>query len=790
MIRLTCLVTILVAATVAGTASATTAAPAPTNLRGFVLRADEQEPAATVFHRTPSFAWSPVAGAIGYQFQLSTSDTFRDNAIFFNTPDLTSPVVAPALSLPWINGTPHSLYARVRATVATSSGTEVTPWSDDYGFDMSPPPPPTPMASDPGLLRWTPIEGADSYQIWFVDVRGSSWLTGKKETVRTNVLDEREFYTFHPSPKWMGSVRWRIRAVRSTSAGTPANSFPASTYGQWSPTYNSTNPPATSGMLIEPLHTISDVTSDGSPGSPAHKLMPAFSWKGNLSIDGTAAELYRVEIFSDSACLNLVYTGSVVGSQAYAPRLQGSLSLPSDPPGIAAARGAYLSDGPQPAAETYDGTPLIPQEQLGPAAPTTVAPADAGPPGSAAPAAPGGAPASGGASVPSGAPAPPLAAPALIGAPIDLWDTYWPASGYYWIVMPVGASAADAGASTVAGPGASKGSTLVPAVDTTQFSIGQVITLGVGVNTDTGTITAIGNGLITLSAPLNNGHATGEPIVAPGSSSVVYRDLNLPQEVCAYSNPAHLTVRQFGIMSEPTLTAGQDPFVTGLSADGHLTSAAPTSAFYGQPLVAWTPALGAEAYQVQWGRQVPGATSPYPFKPDGTIMTSSTSAVLPVTAGTWWYRVRGFDYNLPTGAQQMGWTDSQQLVVVAPTFSVAPVVKTKFKVVGAGSTAAKPKAPAVPGKNLQSAVTILRKAAPAFASYAADNNPGSSYDPNPTGTGYEGMTVAYLTKTYDRGLDQRIKIVSATSTGFCAQVTVATATAKYAGGAQAVSGHC
>jgi hypothetical protein len=56
--------------------------------------------------------------------------------------------------------------------------------------------------------------------------------------------------------------------------------------------------------------------------------------------------------------------------------------------------------------------------------------------------------------------------------------------------------------------------------------------------------------------------------------------------------------------------------------------------------------------------------------------------VLPLRPGTWWYRVRGFDYNLPTGAQQMGWSDPQKLVVSTPKFKVvaAPTKKRKFKV--------------------------------------------------------------------------------------------------------------
>jgi hypothetical protein len=657
--RAACLITVLVAAVLAGTASASTALTGPTGLHGFLLRADE--PAATTFHRTPSFAWAPSPGAIGYQFQISTSSTFRDNGIIYDTASLTTPVAAPPLILPWITGSPHALYARVRATVMTASGTDVTPWSDGYGFDVTPPPPPTPLGSEPGLLRWSPIEGADSYQVWLVDVRTAQSPTGKKETVRTNVLDEREFYTFHSSVNWIGSIHWRVRAIRSSASGKPANGIPAVTFGAWSPTYNSTNPAVTGGP-IKLIHTVSDVTSDGSAASPAHELMPAFAWSGNQSLNGTAAELYRVYVFTDSQCLNLVYTGAVVGSPMYAPRPGGPLALPSDSAGIAAARSSYLDDGAEPAAQMYDGTPVLTQESTSPASPTLTTPADSGPPGATAPVA---------AAPTSSAPT----APTSVGAPVDLWDTDWPNSGYYWTVIPVSATGGSAGASTVVGPGASKGSTLVPVADATQFTVGQTVTIGSGVTSDTSAITAIGSGLVTVQTALNNGHAAGEPVTTTSAGGVVYRDLELPQDACAAGR-----VQRFGIASEPSLTTAQDPFATGLSADGRLTSAATTSAFYGQPLVAWTPALGAQNYQVQWSKQAPGATSSYPFAAAGSIMTTSTSSVLPLTPGTWYYRVRGFDYNLPTGVQQMSWSDPEQLIVTKPTFKLAPVVKKKFKV--------------------------------------------------------------------------------------------------------------
>jgi hypothetical protein len=44
--------------------------------------------------------------------------------------------------------------------------------------------------------------------------------------------------------------------------------------------------------------------------------------------------------------------------------------------------------------------------------------------------------------------------------------------------------------------------------------------------------------------------------------------------------------------------------------------------------------------------------------------------VLPLKPGTWYYRVRGFNYALPTGAQQMSWSDPARIVVAKPKFRV------------------------------------------------------------------------------------------------------------------------
>jgi hypothetical protein len=402
--------------------------------------------------------------------------------------------------------------------------------------------------------------------------------------------------------------------------------------------------------------------------------MPAFLWKGNQTLTGSSAELFRVEIFTDKQCLNRVYTGSVVGSPAWAPRLGGPLALPSDPSGVTAARGGYLGDGKEISSFTFDGDKLTPTEQLNQATPTTTVPGDAPAfPGTVAPGTPSssGSGSSGGS---GGGQA--ITVSGNLGPPVSLWDVDWPASGYYWTVVPVAAVGASAG-TTVAPPGAAKGSTAIPVVDTSGFRVGDAITIGSGPGSESGTIASIGSGTLTLTSATTLPHVIGDPVVRAGGS-VQYVDAELPQDICAAGR-----VQRLGISSEPSLTSAQTPFVTGLSSSGRLTSAANTSMFYGQPLVAWTPAFNADIYEVQYSKKS------YPFTPETDprskvkgFMTFSTSDVLPLAPGTWWYRVRGIDFNLPTGVQQMSWSDPEKLVVAKPKFKVTPVKtkKKKFKI--------------------------------------------------------------------------------------------------------------
>jgi hypothetical protein len=509
---------LLAALTAVSLAGASTAAlAAPTGLHGFMLTASES---SSTFHQTPSFAWHSTAGAVRYELQISQSPAFQDNGVLFDSKAFLTPVAAPSLTLPWITGNPHSLYARVRAILG-SGGT--SPWSANYGFDVVPPAPPTSMSSYNGLLRWTPVQGATGYEVWLLDAKTI-------KTVNTNVLDERESYPSNAS----GTVHWRVRAMRGDVQG-QLNGMPVATYGAWSPIYTSSNSAVTNAP-IQLVGTVSESFSNGSSSSSAHRLMPGFVWTGDESLGGTPASLFRVEVFTDSSCLNRVWTGATVSSPAYAPRLFAGGS----------AAGDY----------TLDGEALTPNEDLGPATPTT--------------------------SVPGTKDTIKISNAAGFGAPIDLWDQNWPSSGYYWTVMPV--------------------------------------------------------------AAVNGG----------------YYDMDLAQDVCAAGR-----VQRLGISSQPSLTAGNgSPFASGLSASGRLVTRRHTAKFYGQPLVAWTPAVNATAYELQWSKK------PYPFKAAGTHLTLATSLVLNLKPGTWYYRVRGFDYNLPTVAQEMAWSNPTKIVVAAPRLHI------------------------------------------------------------------------------------------------------------------------
>jgi hypothetical protein len=589
--------------------SAFAATKSPQELRGFMLRATE--PVVHTFSRTPSFAWNPVAGATSYEFQLGTSKDFNENGIVWETEGVKSPAVAIPISLPWITGKPYSLYAHVRAVTRKGA----TPWSAAFGFNMRWATLPAPLTpSYPGLLRWTNVPGASGYQLWLVDA-------GKWFTTRSNQADEREYYTFHQNPAFSGVVHWRVRATRWLY-GETANGLSSVSYGPWSPIYSSYNPPFPVGPLALKA-TVSNVVSDAARAQ-AHEIMPAFVYGGDTWM-GKPEELYRVEVFTDEDCLNVVFRGAIVGSPAYVPRPTGPLALPTDVDGITAARTAFLPSGTEPDSYTYDGIAVKGTES------------------SAAPA-----------SGDSHTSLPPSIT--VTGAHVDLWDSDWPGGRYYWTVMPIEAVPAQQVETTLAAPVAA-GAKDIFVANATGIKAGD--TLHVGTVPENAVVEGVAGNDITLAAGVAAFHGAGEPVVRP-AGRVTYQEPELTQESCASGR-----VLAFGKSSEPVVTGQTAPFVSGLSPDGKLVAAANSQPrFYGQPLVAWQPAVAADQYEVQWSH------TRYPWKTAGTQQTWGTSLTLPLTPGTWFYRVRGLDSLMIGTKPQLSWSGAVKLVVTKPRFRV------------------------------------------------------------------------------------------------------------------------
>ena len=568
--RLTTLIALLLLTTVVSAALAKPSpAGAPTGLQGFLLRPDES--VSHTFARTPAFAWRPVRGASCYEFQLATSRSFEDSTIVWSNasegtkagkrcgpvktystsavpgpngeftetktetgtiPVIRIPAVAVNMTLPWFTGKPYALYAHVRGVTARGP----TKWSKSFGFNMRWEELPVPMSARPGLVRWKPVDGATSYQVWFPDIRRSF-------STHTNVADQRELYLFHEDPNWYSTVRWRVRAVRHV-LGTSVNGLPAVSYGPWSPVYSTTNPSLSSGTIVLRT-TVSDVVSSGWRDG-AHQLMPALTFTGNEDLTGQEWPLFRVYVFTDRDCVNVVFRGSVVGGAAFAARTSGPLKLPTSTEELDFAAIGVLPPAGDEAAKTFmaDGFEFKSSEAKSGEGETA-------------------------------------------SVRVDLPDVDAKTTRYYWTVVPVGISVDESGVFT-------------------------------------------------------------------------YVDVDHPQDACEAGR-----VSTFAKLSRPAITGSGGAFVSGLTPKGRLlASAGPRPVVYSSPLVAWRPVVGATAYEVEWSRTT------YPWRRAGHRLTQSTSAVLNLSPGRWYYRVRGMNA-VQIGVSAMTWSKPVAVKVARPTFRVS-----------------------------------------------------------------------------------------------------------------------
>ena len=529
---------VLIAALVLAPASF--AASAPQNLHAFQFKADEPQKPTHVFARTPAFAWDPVAGADEYEFELSTSRSFAENGIVWASAEVEGPLMTIPLTLPWMSGAKYSFYAHVRAVV----GGEPGPWSAPYGFNMRAPGAPRSLSNgsnpNPGMVRWTPVDGATAYEVVWLYELGQG--KAKKIKTQTTAADLREYYTLHNGVDWANIVYWRVRAVRELDTQSATNGLTAVTYGPWSARNRTLEPPIGTGAIdlhgaLSRSRPGVDVRSPNTVSSEAgpHELMPGFWWSGvkspapeslglcpsAASAYGITCPLFRVYVYTDADCVNRVHTSDVIGSPAYVPRLSGTLELPGNSKELAKAALVWLGDGDE--GDTYDAggdalaaTGVVESSSSSSSSDTgTSSTSDSSSGDSSTSASAGEAAAEG----------------VYVDRKNSLWDLNWQTSRYYWTVVPV-----------------------VP--------------------------------LLIIESD-------------SGEATVEWHDAAFGQDMCAADE-----VGVFGKTSAvATESESGVPYASGMSSNGTLVAATTSNpTFFGSPVLAWKPAPGAQSYELQWSK--------------------------------------------------------------------------------------------------------------------------------------------------------------------------------------------
>ncbi len=552
----------------------------PTDLHAFLLRANE--PVSHTFSRTPAFTWKSVNLTGGhYQFQLATSRNFEDATLVFKDANVSQPAETVTRQLPWLTGEPYALWARVRWIA--NNGASASLWSRPFGFNVqwATGGVPQQIPAPEGLIRWTPIDGATAYEVLYPDLKpGQSFQT------TTNVADEREFFTYTGLSGYT-TIHWRVRAIRTIGQfQSSSNGLPAVSYGPWSPVYTTLNAPEKTGTLT-PTDTVSNVWDKaGKPGS-AHLLTPGFAWQQSAPESSSAPNLYRVYVFSDKNCVNRIYTGSVVGGPAWAPRSVTDWGAENGTDATGAAVNA--NEGGAAASANSPGKSSSSMTSAQSAAT------------SAATSATQAAPTSGS---------------------VDLWDSGWPTGRFYWTVVPVSGP-------PIPQPGASGASS----------SSGSGSTTGTGGSTGTSGTTT-----------------TTQSSSSSASTATTYQDEAIPQDSCQAGD-----VMSFGKVSQPIVTSSGTPFLSGVTPNGrNVAAVGPRAVVFSSPIAAWQPVAGATKYRIEMSR------TSYPWHAAKTFGTPATSIVLPLTtsdAGTWYYRIRAINQNLPVGARALDWSTPVEVKV-------------------------------------------------------------------------------------------------------------------------------
>jgi hypothetical protein len=240
----------------------------------------------------PYMSWNPVPGAQTYDIEVSPGDQFSKTTFFGK--DVHAPFATPAV----VGGVPDDTYSwRVRAR---DPGGHAGPWTVGTSFTRSwvapTPVSPADNAVTPSLLvSWTPVDGAQQYQVQMSDLANN--FTG--DNLKVNTLTSAT--SFAPTlaeqnakSLGFGDVYWRVRPVINDGI-----------FGTWSPQrhidFQATGPTTATAVL-------------SSSGDTVTGLSPELTWSRV-----TGANIYRVDIAADPQ-FNTVVESQITTAQGWASR--------------------------------------------------------------------------------------------------------------------------------------------------------------------------------------------------------------------------------------------------------------------------------------------------------------------------------------------------------------------------------------------------------------------------------------------------------------------------------------
>ena len=451
-----------------GAGARSTAAPAaPQGLRAFLLRPSEA--VTHEFERTPSFSVAarprrhPLrVRALARHADASTEARRRSG----RTRKLKTPAesrVHPGRALPWMTGNP---YARLRARPRDHAQRASARGARSFGFNIRWCERPAADLTDriPGMSRWSVGRRRDELSGL---VLGDRKIVGM--TTRTpSTIASSTRSTSRPRSHGLGQLARPCRAQPLRQD--PVRACRRQRTARGARSTRRANP----ALARRRRRAVARRGRHDGRATPRrrslHELTPGFAFGGDTALrcnGGTPADLYRVYVFSDSDCVNVIHRGSIVGIAGLCPAHDRVAEAAADDHGRDHGSSAYLEDlqGANRAAAVHVRLGEGHEHGERPGAGEAGGDARSRDRAIALPA-----------RRPrttrrTRRPKRPVAArdPESTGAPVDLWDSGWPNGRFYWTVVPVRFETADAEADDASRPRARPARAASASPDVTGF---------------------------------------------------------------------------------------------------------------------------------------------------------------------------------------------------------------------------------------------------------------------------------------------------------------------------------